>query len=756
MSRLDELKANFRYVLREEGPQAAAERFKVHARNYLGRFKKQPAPRDDMNDYVDVLFINGCDYSVPHPVRYRVDHQMEQLESAGMTTRKVDAWNLTEDHVRLARTFVIFRCPYWDFIEHFVNLAHQLNKRVLYDIDDLVIDTVYTDQIKYLDTMTPDERAGYDDGVRRMGQTMRLCDGVITTTDELARELRRYMGTVFVNRNVASEEMLALSERAAYERDVLPGLPEAQVPQEDRHRWEVACRRRAERTGFSMGYFSGSITHNDDFQMILPAVVRFMGDYPDSTLHVVGELDLPEELVPFEGRVVRMPFSPWRRLPQMLSFVDVNLVPLEDTLFNRAKSENKWVEAALVKVPSVASAVGALRDSITDGVDGVLCRTADEWYDALVRLHDSADLRSRLARAAYDECVAHHVTCGTGTSLASFIRGQERPNLAIVFPGLDVSGGVIVAKKHAAILQGRGVDVTLVAPDTSLGRWEEVDGARLPVIGCAGAVMRGRLDKMVATMWTTLDTVKYYPNVGRRYYLIQGHETDFYQAGDPQRMAAARTYGLNPEVTYCTISTWCRGWLERDFGHDAVRYAPNGIDLTFFSPVERDWSGKIRILVEGDSQSEYKNVDESFAIIDLLDPERFEVWYLSYRGEPKPFYRVDRFMQAVPHDEVGKIYQQCHILLKTSVSEGFSYPPLEMMATGGTAVVLSNEGNAAYLVDGKNSLLFDRGEDERAAELIRRLVAEPELRERLIAGGLKTARGLSWDVIADRICALYD
>ena len=445
MSRLDELKANFRYVLREEGPQAAAERFKVHARNYLGRFKKQPAPRDDMNDYVDVLFINGCDYSVPHPVRYRVDHQMEQLESAGMTTRKVDAWNLTEDHVRLARTFVIFRCPYWDFIEHFVNLAHQLNKRVLYDIDDLVIDTVYTDQIKYLDTMTPEERAGYDDGVRRMGQTMRLCDGVITTTDELARELRRYMGTVFVNRNVASEEMLALSERAAYERDVLPVLPESQVPQEDRHRWEVACRRRAERTGFSMGYFSGSITHNDDFEMILPAVVRFMGDYPDATLHVVGELDLPEELRPFEGRVVRMPFSPWRRLPQTLSFVDVNLVPLEDTLFNRAKSENKWVEAALVKVPSVASAVGALQDSITDGVDGVLCRTADEWYDALVRLHDSADLRSRLARAAYDECVAHHVTCGTGVPLANFIRGQERPNLAIVFPGLDVSGGVIRA-----------------------------------------------------------------------------------------------------------------------------------------------------------------------------------------------------------------------------------------------------------------------------------------------------------------------
>lgn len=757
MSRLDELKANFRYVLREEGAHAAAERLKVHARNYLGRLRRQPAPRDDMSDFVDVLFINGCDYSVPHPVRYRVDHQIEQLEAVGMTARKVDAWDLVEDHVRLARTFVIFRCPYWDFIEHFVELAHQLNKRVLYDIDDLVIDTAYTDKIKYLDTLSPEDRAGYDDGVRRMGRTMALCDGVITTTEQLALELRRYKETVFVNRNVASEEMLALSERAAYERDVLPGLAESEVPKEDRHRWELARRRRAERTGFSLGYFSGSITHNDDFQMILPAVVRLMRDYPDVKLHVVGELDLPEALEPFSDRVVRMPFSPWRRLPQMLSFVDVNLVPLEDTLFNRCKSENKWVEAALVKVPSVASNVGALADSITDGVNGVLCdNTADAWYEALARLHDDSDLRARLGRAAYDECSQRNVTCGTGARLARFLRSQERPNLAFVFPGLDISGGVLVALEHAAILQGRGVDVTLVAPDVSLGRWKESDGARLPVLGCAGSAMRGRFDKMVATMWTTLDTVRFYPNAGHRFYLVQNLETGFYSAGDPQRAAASRTYGLNPDVTYCTISPWCRDWLTEDFGQGGVRYAPNGIDLELFSPCERDWSGRIRILIEGDSQSEYKNVDESFAIVDLLDPERYEVWYLSYRGAPKPSYRVDKFLQAVPHEEVGDVYRQCHILLKTSVLESFSYPPLEMMATGGQVVVLRNGGNAAYLVDGENSLLFDRGEDVRAAALVESLVEDAGLRDRLRAGGLETARGLSWERIADRICSLYE
>lgn len=756
MSRFDELRANFIHVLREEGPKAALDRVGVHGRSFAARLRgRGEVPPDDSNDYVDVLFINGCDYSVPHPIRYRVDHQMEQLEAVGVTTRKVDAWALTEDHVRVARTFVIFRCPYWDFIERFVEIAHSLNKSVFYDIDDLVIDTVYTNQIKYLDTMSDEERAGYDDGVRRMGKTMMLCDGVITTTDQLAHELRRYLDVVFVNRNVASEEMLALSERASYERDMLPDLPLSEVGEADRHRWELARRRREERTGFSIGYFSGSITHNDDFALILPAVVRLMSDFPDVRLHVVGELDLPDELKPFADQVVREPFSPWRRLPQMLSFVDVNLIPLEDTIFNRAKSENKWVEAALVKVPSVASRVGALADSIADGVDGLLCDTADDWYEALVSLRENRELRESLARRAYEECVARHVTCGTGMPLAAFLRERQSPSLAFVFPGLDISGGVLVAIKHAALLQESGADVTLVAPDVSLGRWLEKDGARLPVLGCAGAAMRGGFDKMVATMWTTLDLVRHYPNCGGRYYLVQNKETGFYPVGDPQRAAACATYGINPDVRYCTISPWCRAWLEEEFGKE-VRYAPNGIDLSLFSPAERDWSGRVRILIEGDSESEYKNVDESFEIVKRLDPERFEVWYLSYRGKPKPFYRVDRFLQTVPHEEVGDVYRQCHILLKTSVLESFSYPPLEMMATGGQTVVLANEGNAAYLVDGVNCLLFDRGEDDKAAGLIESLVADEGLRERLRAGGLKTARDLSWDRIADRVRALYD
>lgn len=119
--------------------------------------------------------------------------------------------------------------------------------------------------------------------------------------------------------------------------------------------------------------------------------------------------------------------------------------------------------------------------------------------------------------------------------------------------------------------------------------------------------------------------------------------------------------------------------------------------LIVFYPVERKFDrDKIRILVEGNSDDYYKNVDESFKIIDLLDKDKYEIWFMSYQGKPKENYRVDKFMHQVPYEKVPNVYRECDILLKSSLLESFSYPPLEMMATGGFVVVAPNDGNVEY------------------------------------------------------------
>ena len=64
-----------------------------------------------------------------------------------------------------------------DNVEKAINLAKNLNKKVLFDIDDLVFDNKYTETLPYIKTISPKEKKLYDDGVNLIGRTLNLCDG---------------------------------------------------------------------------------------------------------------------------------------------------------------------------------------------------------------------------------------------------------------------------------------------------------------------------------------------------------------------------------------------------------------------------------------------------------------------------------------------------------------------------------------------------------------------------------------------------
>jgi len=197
------------------------------------------------------------------------------------------------------------------------------------------------------------------------------------------------------------------------------------------------------------------------------------------------------------------------------------------------------------------------------------------------------------------------------------------------------------------------------------------------------------------------------------------------------RFRANQTYSLD-DIQYLTISRWCEKWLREDFGRQP-KYIPNGIELIRFRPQKRTFEEKkVRILVEGNSDDYYKNVDEAFKVVERLNSEKYEIWFMSYQGKPKEWYRVDKFLYRVPYDDVPNVYLQCDILLKTTILESFSYPPLEMMATGGYVVAVPNDGNAEYLRDGENCLLYEQGDI-----------------------GLRTASSRNWSCIESKIRMVY-
>ena len=149
-------------------------------------------------------------------------------------------------------------------------------------------------------------------------------------------------------------------------------------------------------------------------------------------------------------------------------------------------------------------------------------------------------------------------------------------------------------------------------------------------------------------------------------------------------------------------------------------------------------------------------MDESFKIVEKLDKDNFEVWYLSSNGLPKNWYKFDKFYNKVPFEQVKKIYYDCDILIKSSWLESFSYPPLEMMATGGYCIVVQNEGNKEYLRNEENCLFYRLGDIDSAVNNINRLIKDDKLQESLFKNGLITARNRDWKNYINQVIQLYE
>lgn len=699
----------------------------------LNKYIINKNPNNNLINIKDVLYINGChSESLPHPYRYRVLHQMEQLSCGFLESDEYYYLHLDPLMVRNYRVIIFFRCPWTKKVEEAILLAKNLNKKVLFDIDDLVIDKKYTKLIPYLKTLSKKEKNIYDNGVDRMRKTLKLCEEAITTTKQLAKELKNYVSHVYVNRNVASEEMWKLSINALKNKKKLKN-----------------------EKNIIIGYFSGSITHNSDIEMIKAALVRILNEFKNVQLLLFGELSYPDFLKDFSSQIITKKFTDWKELPEIISSVDINIAPIEKTIFNAAKSENKWVEAALVEVPTVTSNFGEFKNVIIHNVTGLLCSNINDWYVSLKELIINKKLRKIIGKNAFKTCKKKYNTIYTGRKFANHINSIANKHIGFFLPSLKISGGIYVILKHACYLKDEGWDVDLIIPKAEKELFEFQQHS-FNIISLQNVIMAAQYDIIVATLYSTLFTILNYYRTKKRLYLVQNYETDFYPSGHYFRSIAEKTYSTNFNIEYITISKWCEKWLRNKYKKKS-KYAPNGIDLNNYVPYRRKLNKpKIRILIEGDSSSYYKNVDESFKIVENLDKNQFEIWYLSYNGKPKDWYRVDKFLNVIPFENVSQVYDKCDILLKSSWLESFSYPPLEMMATGGFCIVVPNGGNKEYLKDGENCLFYKLGDINSAIKRIERLISDEKLQQHLYEKGLETARNRDWKLFKNQIISLYD
>lgn len=266
--------------------------------------------------------------------------------------------------------------------------AQSLHIPVLFDVDDLVFDLDYLPLVTNTLNVSFSEETDYTywfSYISRIGYTAALADGFFTTNDFLGKKLSEKFGKPYqIVRNSLNEEQLAVSAECLRRKK----MKSSQKP-------------------FTLGYFSGTPSHINDFRTIYRELMQFLSDYPDTVLQVVGFMEFPPAMQPLieAKRVTFTPLVDFMELQRLTAQVDVNLVPLVCNTFTNCKSELKYFEAAVVGTPTVAAPNYTYAHAIQNRKTGFLCQPG-QWYDAVRRLYEHPEEGAAMAEAARNACLA--------------------------------------------------------------------------------------------------------------------------------------------------------------------------------------------------------------------------------------------------------------------------------------------------------------------------------------------------------------
>ncbi len=311
--------------------------------------------------------------------RYRAYNMKEYLELAGVESEVVSLEEI-DTQPSYALEFdvaVIHRIPMNEVLDAFIKKCRELYIPVVFDLDDYIFDISLTDRIDEIKRMNIIERNKWIRHVKGCRKTLDTCDYFIGATDYLVDKVRDLGKKAFLIRNGLNKTQVAESKKAF-----------AQVKRDP--------------NVIKIGYFSGTRTHQKDFEVAIPALLRVMREHKNVHLCIGGFLDLNNNFDEFSERIERLPYVNWKELPYNIARIDINIVPLEsDNPFCEAKSELKYFESALLKLPTIVTPTDTYRWAIRAGENGLLASTQEEWYTCLKSLIEDYSLRMALGDKAY-------------------------------------------------------------------------------------------------------------------------------------------------------------------------------------------------------------------------------------------------------------------------------------------------------------------------------------------------------------------
>jgi glycosyltransferase involved in cell wall biosynthesis/2-polyprenyl-3-methyl-5-hydroxy-6-metoxy-1,4-benzoquinol methylase len=505
-----------------------------------------------------ISFLIGC--LEGESKRYRVFNLIQALTKKGIECRTFYDINVDKlDKVLGCDLLIIFRAAMSPQLDIIMETFKQKNIPIVFDIDDLVFEP---ESVRYVDGIrgwSDEKTEEYINGVKRYRQALEKCDFATCTTEFLADRIRNIGKQCFVVPNTINEAQYKLA--ASYRK--------------------TAKRNKK----IKIGYLSGTNTHYKDVQEAAVPLTEILKTYSSSELHIVGPLELPQELKKFTSRIVRKPFLPHLDMLKYLAEMDINIAPLEqNNPFTAGKSELKIFEAALFQVSTVASRTDSYSKCILDGINGFLAGSKEEWFGKLSLLVQNGELRTKIGiqakedftKAFYVENVIDGVI-KTYENIADSYHKQDidlnHLDIAWVIPEPFIgSGGHRSIFRAVRNLSNYGHKITLYfTGELNIEEIKNMVNQQFYNLNHVTFIKYyGDLeyhDCGFATHWTTVYTMmRHKEKIRYPFYFVQDYEPMFAPMGTEYIMAE-NTYKMG--LTHITSGPWPTLKLKNKFNAEA-------------------------------------------------------------------------------------------------------------------------------------------------------------------------------------------
>ena len=161
-----------------------------------------------------------------------------------------------------------------------------------------------------------------------------------------------------------------------------------------------------------LGYY-GTLTHSKDLFLLKNVILKLKEKY-DFDFEIIGGFNADDDVDEDWFKAVELPrdnmnfekFMSW--LSETINW-DIGLVPLEDSQFNQCKSELKFIELAILGLPGVYSDMRVYNTVVSDGVDGFLASSEEEWIEKVEKLILNESLRRNIRNNALNKVLSDYL-----------------------------------------------------------------------------------------------------------------------------------------------------------------------------------------------------------------------------------------------------------------------------------------------------------------------------------------------------------